>query len=179
MSKVIKGGTVVTADRTWVADVLIDGEKIAAIGENLQGDEIVDASEAYVIPGGIDPHTHLEMPFMGTTATETFESGTWAAATGGTTMLVDFCLPGEDGSLIADYIIPYHDVGAHFGRICDAMGLKSPLPRKNVSKMADAPEEDPGLQAEMRDFYAEDYALFDQLDTINAAGLERLAATRP
>ncbi|MEM9059877.1 MAG: dihydropyrimidinase [Pseudomonadota bacterium] len=100
MTKVIKGGTVVTADRTWEADVLIEDEKIAAIGENLQGDETIDASDAYVIPGGIDPHTHLEMPFMGTTAAETFESGTWAAATGGTTMLVDFCLPGEDGSLL-------------------------------------------------------------------------------
>ena len=101
MSKVIKGGTVLTADRTWKADVLVEGEKIAAIGENLKGDEVVDASEAYVIPGGIDPHTHLEMPFMGTTAAETFESGTWAAATGGTTMLVDFVLPGEDGSLLS------------------------------------------------------------------------------
>ena len=100
MTKVIKGGTVCTADRTWKADVLIEGEKIAAIGEDLKGDEVVDASDAYVIPGGIDPHTHLEMPFMGTTAAETFESGTWAAATGGTTMLVDFCLPGEDGSLL-------------------------------------------------------------------------------
>lgn len=100
MSKVIKGGTVVTADRTWKADVLIEEEKIAAIGENLHGDETIDASDAYVIPGGIDPHTHLEMPFMGTTAAETFESGTWAAATGGTTMVVDFVLPGEDGSLI-------------------------------------------------------------------------------
>ncbi|MEL6520993.1 MAG: dihydropyrimidinase [Pseudomonadota bacterium] len=100
MSKVIKGGTVVTADRSWVADVLIEGEKIVEIGENLSGDEVIDASDAYVIPGGIDPHTHLEMPFMGTTATETFESGTFAAAAGGTTMLVDFCLPGEDGSLL-------------------------------------------------------------------------------
>ncbi|MEM7746543.1 MAG: amidohydrolase family protein, partial [Pseudomonadota bacterium] len=100
MSKVIKGGTVVTADRTWEADVLIEDGKIAAIGPDLKGDETIDASDAYVIPGGIDPHTHLEMPFMGTTAAETFESGTWAAATGGTTMLVDFCLPGEDGSLL-------------------------------------------------------------------------------
>ena len=88
MSKVIKGGTIVTADRQWRADVLIEGEKIAAIGENLTGDEVIDASEAYVIPGGIDPHTHLEMPFMGTTAAETFETGTFAAAAGGTTMLV-------------------------------------------------------------------------------------------
>lgn len=100
MSKVIKGGTVVTADRQFKADVLIEGEKIAQIGENLTGDEVIDAEGAYVIPGGIDPHTHLEMPFMGTTAAETFESGTFAAAAGGTTMLVDFCLPGADGSLL-------------------------------------------------------------------------------
>ncbi len=100
MSKVVKGGTVVTADRSWKADVLIEGETIDRIAENLDGDEVVDAEGAYVIPGGIDPHTHLEMPFMGTTAAETFESGTWAAAAGGTTMLVDFCLPGEDGSLV-------------------------------------------------------------------------------
>jgi len=101
MTKVIKGGTVVTADRTWQADVLIEGEKIVEIGQNLKGDEVVDATDAYVIPGGIDPHTHLEMPFMGTTAAETFESGTFAAASGGTTMLVDFVLPGADGSLIS------------------------------------------------------------------------------
>ena len=94
MTKVIKGGTIVTADRTYEADILIEGEKIAEIGQNLKGDETIDASEAYVIPGGIDPHTHLEMPFMGTTAAETFESGTFAAAAGGTTMLVDFVLPG-------------------------------------------------------------------------------------
>ena len=99
MTTVIKGGTVVTADRSYKADVLVENEKIIEIGENLTGDETLDASDAYVIPGGIDPHTHLEMPFMGTTAAETFESGTYAAAAGGTTMLVDFCLPGEDGSL--------------------------------------------------------------------------------
>ena len=100
MTKVIKGGTIITADRTYTADVLIDGEKIIEIGPNLKGDETIDASDAYIIPGGIDPHTHLEMPFMGTTAAETFESGTFAAAAGGTTMIVDFVLPGEDGSLV-------------------------------------------------------------------------------
>ncbi len=99
MSKVIKGGTVCTADRAWKADVLIEGETIKQIGEDLSGDEYIDAAGAYVIPGGIDPHTHLEMPFMGTTAAETFETGTWAAAVGGTTMVVDFCLPGADGSI--------------------------------------------------------------------------------
>ena len=100
MTKVIKGGTIVTADRSYTADILIGGGKIIEIGQNLKGDETVDASDAYVIPGGIDPHTHLEMPFMGTTAAETFESGTFAAAAGGTTMIVDFVLPGEDGSLV-------------------------------------------------------------------------------
>ena len=98
-SKVIKDGTVVTADRTWKADILIEDEVIKEIGPGLKGDEYIDAKGAYVIPGGIDPHTHLEMPFMGTTAAETFESGTWSAACGGTTMVVDFCLPGEDGSI--------------------------------------------------------------------------------
>ncbi|MCY4446686.1 MAG: dihydropyrimidinase [Rhodobacteraceae bacterium] len=99
MSKVIKNGTIVTADRTFKGDVLIEGEVIKAIGNDLKGTEYIDAEGAYVIPGGIDPHTHLEMPFMGTTAAETFESGTWAAAVGGTTMIVDFCLPGADGSI--------------------------------------------------------------------------------
>jgi len=100
MTKVIKGGTIVTADRQFMGDVLIEDGKILTIGDDLKGDEVIDATDAYVIPGGIDPHTHLEMPFMGTTADETFESGTWAAATGGTTMLVDFCLPGPDGSIV-------------------------------------------------------------------------------
>ncbi|MCY4259799.1 MAG: dihydropyrimidinase [Rhodobacteraceae bacterium] len=100
MSRVIRGGTVITADRSFEADIRIEGETIAEIGSDLKGETYVDATDAFVIPGGIDPHTHLEMPFMGTTAAETFESGTWAAAAGGTTMLVDFCLPGEDGSIV-------------------------------------------------------------------------------
>jgi dihydropyrimidinase len=101
VTTVIKNGTVVTADRQWKADVLIECETIAAVAPDLQGDEVIDATDAYVIPGGIDPHTHLEMPFMGTTAAETFASGTFAAAAGGTTMLVDFVLPGDDGLLAA------------------------------------------------------------------------------
>ncbi|MBS7586781.1 dihydropyrimidinase [Ancylobacter defluvii] len=96
MSIVIKGGTVVAADRSYVADVLIEGETIAAIGEGLSGDTVLDASGTYVMPGGIDPHTHLEMPFMGTTAAETWESGTFAALSGGTTMVVDFVIPDSD-----------------------------------------------------------------------------------
>jgi dihydropyrimidinase len=119
MSKVIKNGTVCTADRAWKADVLIEGEVIKQIGENLTGDAYVDAEGAYVIPGGIDPHTHLEMPFMGTTAAETFETGTWAAAVGGTTMVVDFCLPGADGS-IKNAINEWHRKSAP--QICSDVG---------------------------------------------------------
>ena len=100
MSTLIKGGTIVTADRTYKADVLIEGDTIKAIGTGLSGDKVVDASGCYVMPGGIDPHTHLEMPFMGTHSSDDFDTGTAAALSGGTTMVVDFVLPAPDGSLI-------------------------------------------------------------------------------
>ena len=85
---IIKNGTVVTADLSYKADVRIEGGKITEIGANLTGGTVLDATGCYVMPGGIDPHTHLEMPFMGTTAAETWESGTYAALSGGTTMVV-------------------------------------------------------------------------------------------
>ena len=129
-TKVIKNGTVCTADRTWKADVLIEGETIKQIGEDLKGDEYIDAEGAYVIPGGIDPHTHLEMPFMGTTAAETFETGTWAAACGGTTMLVDFCLPGADGS-IKNAINEWHRKSAP--QICADIGYHMAITGWNES----------------------------------------------
>ncbi len=100
MTKVIRNGTVVTADMTFQADVLIHGDKIEAIGPNLHGDHEFDATGCYVMPGGIDPHTHLEMPFMGTYSTDDFESGTRAGLAGGTTMVVDFCLPSPGQSLL-------------------------------------------------------------------------------
>ena len=99
-SKIIKGGTVVTADLTYVADVRVEGGKITEIGQNLSGGEILDATGCYVMPGGIDPHTHLEMPFMGTYSADDFESGTRAGLSGGTTMVVDFCLPSPNQSLL-------------------------------------------------------------------------------
>ncbi len=100
MSIVIKGGTVVTADRSYKADVLVEGETIKAIGEGLKGDSTLDADDCFVMPGGIDPHTHLEMPFMGATAAENFETGTKAALSGGTTMVVDFCIPDRNQPLM-------------------------------------------------------------------------------
>ena len=100
MTKVIKNGTVVTADLTYKADVKIDGDVIIEIGQNLSGDEVLDATGCYIMPGGIDPHTHLEMPFMGTYSADDFESGTRAGLSGGTTMVVDFCLPSPNQSLL-------------------------------------------------------------------------------
>ncbi len=100
MTIVIKGGTVLTHDLTYPADVLIEGGRIAAIGPDLKGDTVLDAAGCYVMPGGIDPHTHLEMPFMGTYSADDFESGTRAALAGGTTMVIDFVLPGQGQGLI-------------------------------------------------------------------------------
>jgi dihydropyrimidinase len=106
MSLLIRGGTVVNHDHSRRADVLIDGETIAAVAPSIDppaGAEIIDAGGCHVMPGGIDPHTHLEMPFMGTVTADDFESGTKAALTGGTTMVVDFCLPDPGQSMLAAY----------------------------------------------------------------------------
>jgi len=100
MTTVIKNGIIVTADLTYKADVLVDGGKIIEIGEGLKGDKELDATGCYVMPGGIDPHTHLEMPFMGTYSSDDFESGTRAGLAGGTTMVVDFALPNQGESLL-------------------------------------------------------------------------------
>ncbi|GLK63096.1 dihydropyrimidinase [Paracoccus kondratievae] len=100
MSTVIKGGTIVTADLSYSADVLIEGGRIVQIGVGLTGDTVLDATGCYVMPGGIDPHTHLEMPFMGTYSSDDFESGTRGALAGGTTMVVDFALPAPGEGLL-------------------------------------------------------------------------------
>lgn len=108
MSKVIKGGTVVTADLTYKADVKIEGDVIVEIGPNLTGDEVLDASGCYIMPGGIDPHTHLEMPFMGTYSADDFDSGTRAGLAGGTTMVVDFITPRPDQSML-EALMSWHN----------------------------------------------------------------------
>ncbi|MFO1174030.1 MAG: dihydropyrimidinase [Paracoccaceae bacterium] len=100
MSTIIKNGTIVTADLTHKADVRIENGRITEIGPDLKGDRVLDATGCYVMPGGIDPHTHLEMPFMGTYSKDDFESGTRAALSGGTTMVVDFVLPAPGQGLI-------------------------------------------------------------------------------
>ncbi len=100
MTTIIKNGTVVTADLTYKADVRIEGGVITEIGQGLKGGTELDATGCYIMPGGIDPHTHLEMPFMGTYSADNFESGTRAALSGGTTMVVDFVLPGQGQGLM-------------------------------------------------------------------------------
>ena len=94
MSVLFKGGTIVNATGRYVADVFADGDKIKAIGTDLDNpaDEVVDAKGHYILPGAIDPHTHLCMPFMGTYAQDDYETGTIAAACGGVTCVVDFDL---------------------------------------------------------------------------------------
>src|SRR5215208_2037324 len=99
MSLLITGGRIITAADDYTADVYCDNGTITAIGRDLpshryQADRTIDASGQYVMPGGIDVHTHLDMPFGGTTSTDDFESGTVAAAHGGTTTIVDFAIQG-------------------------------------------------------------------------------------
>jgi dihydropyrimidinase len=106
MSILIRGGTVVNHDHSRRADVLIDDGRIVAVGEKLEapgGAEVIDAGGLYVMPGGIDPHTHMELMFMGTVSADDFEWGTKAALSGGTTMIVDFCIPAPKQSLLAAY----------------------------------------------------------------------------
>jgi dihydropyrimidinase len=102
MSVLFKGGTVVTATGRYGADVFAEGDKIKAIGTDLDNpaDEVVDAKGKYILPGAIDPHTHISMPFMGTYAQDDYESGTKAAACGGVTCVVDFDLQQKGETLL-------------------------------------------------------------------------------
>ena len=109
MTTVIKNGTVVTATETMQADVLIDGEKVVALAApgshswEEGADQVIDATDRLVMPGGIDVHTHMELPFGGTYASDTFETGTRAAAWGGTTTLIDFAVQVYGESVMDGY----------------------------------------------------------------------------
>ncbi len=101
MTTLIKNGRIVTATDDYVADILIEGKQIKAIGKDMavQADEVIDASGMLVMPGGIDPHVHLDMPFMGTSSSDSYETGTRAALHGGTTTVIDFILQKQGNSL--------------------------------------------------------------------------------
>src|SRR5205085_5596611 len=104
MGLLIKNGEIVTAADRTVADLYCDGGKIVAIGESLEKrsprDEVLDASGQFVFPGFIDPHVHMELPFMGTVSADDFESGTASGVAGGTTSIIDFCIPARGESLL-------------------------------------------------------------------------------
>jgi dihydropyrimidinase len=126
MSVLIKGGRVITAADDYVGDVLVEGEIVAQLGDSLdvQADKVIDANGKYVMPGCIDPHTHMEMAFGGTVTCDDFTSGTTSAAFGGTTTHVDFCIQ-TPGDSLPDALAKYHekierakpviDVGFHMG----------------------------------------------------------------
>jgi len=101
MSILIKNGQVITASESYIADIYTEGEKIVAIGKDLkyQADKVIDATGKLVFPGGIDPHVHLDMPFMGTYSSDDYETGTRAALHGGTTMVIDFILQTQGDTL--------------------------------------------------------------------------------
>jgi dihydropyrimidinase len=101
MSVLLKNGLVVTATGSYVADVHLEGDRIKAIGTGLavKTDETVDCTGKYILPGAIDPHTHIDMPFMGTTSADDWKTGSIAAACGGTTCIIDFNLQGKGESL--------------------------------------------------------------------------------
>src|SRR4051812_37674699 len=106
MSTLIRGGTVVTAEQTYRADVYCDGGVIKQIGERLEvpsGAKVVDAGGLLVMPGGIDPHTHMQLPFMGTVASDDFFTGTAAGLAGGTTMIIDFVIGDPQVPLLKAY----------------------------------------------------------------------------
>ncbi len=106
MSILIRGGKIVNSDGEFQGDLLVENGKIVAVAptlENVSAQRVIDAGGAYVMPGGIDPHTHMELPFMGTVASEDFFSGTSAAAAGGTTMCIDFVIPSPQTSILENY----------------------------------------------------------------------------
>jgi dihydropyrimidinase len=111
MTTIIRGGTVVNADRAFKADVLIYGDKIVAVGDKLDAPagatvidaSVIDASGQYVMPGGIDTHTHMQLPFMGTVTADDFFTGTAAGLAGGTTTIMDFVIPNPQQSLLEAY----------------------------------------------------------------------------
>lgn len=138
MRKIIKNGTIVTAADTFMADILIENGVVSQIGKNLSisDAEVIDAEGHYVFPGGVDPHTHLEMPFGGTVTKDDFETGTIAAAFGGTTTVIDFCLTNK-GEPLKDAINTWH--GKSNGKAVIDYGFHLMIGEVNEAVLAELP----------------------------------------
>src|SRR6266550_4329075 len=122
-STLIRNGTVVTAERSVAADILVEGETIRDIAPSLpaqNADRVIDATGMLLLPGGIDAHTHLDMPFGGTTSSDDFETGTRAAAFGGTTTIIDFAIQAK-GTRMRDALDTWWKKAD--GRACIDYGL--------------------------------------------------------
>jgi len=145
LSVLIKGGRIVTAADDYVGDIFVEDGKVSLIGGSLdvEADKVIDAAGRYVIPGAIDPHTHMEMPFGGTVSCDDFTSGTTSAAFGGTTTIVDFCLQ-QPGQSLPDALATWHekierakplvDVGFH-------LAVTDLIDGGTLDDLAKAPEE--------------------------------------
>jgi dihydropyrimidinase len=124
--KVVKNGTVVNGGGRVLADVAIEGERIAALGLGLEGNETFDARGMLVLPGGIDAHVHLELPFGGTVSADDFENGTKAAACGGVTTVIDFAMQPKGGSLLEAVAKRRAEAD---GKVCVDYGLHASITR--------------------------------------------------
>ena len=145
MSVLIKGGRVVTAADDYVADVFVDGERVSLHRRvaRRRRRPVIDATGKYLLPGCVDPHTHLDMPFGGTTTIDDVESGQTAAAFGGTTCHVDFCIQGK-GQTFADALADWHAKARGQGR-SSTWATTSPSPtsrrRGRLEELATLPDQ--------------------------------------
>ncbi|PGV52230.1 dihydropyrimidinase [Bacillus sp. AFS037270] len=170
MKKIIKNGTIVTAADTYRADVCIENGVVTQIGANLPavGAEVIDAKGCYLFPGGIDPHTHLDMPFGGTVTKDDFETGTIAAAFGGTTTIIDFCLTTK-GKTLKSSVDTWHAKSKDKAVI--DYGFHLQIVEMNNEKLAELPKmiEEEGItslkvfMAYKNQFQADDETLFKTL----------------
>src|SRR3984957_14852586 len=106
MPLLVKNGEIVTAGERYIADIACEGETITRIGRDLApppGSEVIDAGGKYVFPGFIDPHVHITLPFMGTFAKDTYETGSRAALIGGTTTMIEMCCPARSDDALAGF----------------------------------------------------------------------------
>ena len=137
MSVLIRNGRIVTAADDYRADIFVEGETVALIGRGLTppADRIIDAADRLVLPGGVDPHTHMEMPFGGTESSDTFETGTRAAAFGGTTTIVDFAIQSR-GTSTLEALDTWHAKAAGKAAIDYAFHMiVTDLPERRVPEM--------------------------------------------